>query len=507
MIGIEGIDYKKQFLVTTAISYPNAEPHIGHMYEVILADIIKNYHTILGHNTKLVTGTDEHGKKIQQTAEKQGLTPIQLCDRNVEHFKELVSSLQIEPFRFIRTTDPDHEALVRKTILKCVDFIEKEKYTGYYNVREESYVTEHEASETDYKDPVTGLPYEKKEEECFKFDLPKFKDVIIENLRKVNGFNTDSFDSKIEALQKLTISRLKTDFTWGIDFPLCSEHVVYVWFDALLNYITARNSIFKSIDPVDNRSEYGVSTISPRIMGILEEHSGHSIHVIGKDIVWFHSVIYPAILAAAEIKQYHEIYVHGFIVDSEGRKMSKSLGNVVSPKDLFSKYTVEQIRFYFFYETRTGEDLKYNEDRLIQLHNEVLVGKFFNLFQRVYKLISDINYPFHSFTDTDYDTLMYPFHLECLRVGIDKYLHECNELLSDRRPWNMTKEDKYKFFTGNFGRSFYNAVCVMACIIPEKVKEMNSRMGLKITSLPTASYNYDPTYKSFKKLERPERTG
>lgn len=464
-------------LTTTAISYPNGKPHIGHLYESIIADIICNVSKMRGLNSKLLTGTDEHGKKIQTTAEKQGITPKELCDINSEHFKTMNNQLNITPDRFIRTTDQDHKDFVKDVIEKCKPFISKELYTGYYNIREESYITEREAIETDYKDPVTGILYEQRNEESYKFNLPFFLDFIKENLHRVKGFNTNSFDEHLKELQKLTITRLKSDFTWGIDFPFDDEHIVYVWFDALLNYYTGLNSMFEPGKIV------------------------HTTHVIGKDIVRFHSVIYPAILAAANLSIYDSIYVHGFIVDNEGRKMSKSLGNVISPDDLFNKYTVDQIRFYLFYETRLGEDIKFNEERLVNLYNEILIGKFLNMFQRVYKLISDIDYPFNG----DYVII---FVGGCgdiitqIQETIDYYLSACNESITNDKPWRMNSKEKFDYFSGRFANDFYNAMIAMSIVLPEKVKELNSYMGLKIPTFPLSTYHYDPSYKSFTKISK-----
>ena len=222
-------------LVTTAISYPNGPPHIGHMYEAIIADIINRLYLGLGQNSHLLTGTDEHGKKIQQAAELRRITPQELCDSNSQIFKTMLSKSDVNYSRFIRTTDLDHIDLVKKLILKCKDLIYKTKYSGYYNIREENFITEKEAAETDFKDPVTGIPYEIKEEEAYKFKLSQFKDVINNNLHKVHGFNIKELTSRIEDLQDLTITRSKEDFTWVIDFPLDDEHIVYVWFENLLN--------------------------------------------------------------------------------------------------------------------------------------------------------------------------------------------------------------------------------------------------------------------------------
>lgn len=173
--------------------------------------------------------------------------------------------------------------------------------------------------------------------------------------------------------------------------------------------------------------------------------------------------------------------------------MSKSLGNVVYPEELFLKNTIDQIRFYFFYETSSGEDLRFNESKMIELYNGIVIDKFLNMFQRVYKLISDIEYPFSSFTKLNVNS-----SIKSLQNAVDFYLSRCNDSLTRNKPWVMNKEDKFKYFY-DFGEDFYNAMCVMACIIPEKVKELNSRMGLKIASFPVSTYSYDPSYRSFTK--------
>lgn len=462
---------KEKYLTTTAISYPNAKPHIGHMYEVILGDIIRNFYTMKGNQSKLLTGTDEHGKKIQLTAEKENVTPKELCDLNSEFFVDMNIKLGILYDRFIRTTDLDHVDLVKKSILSCSQYIKKEEYNGYYNVREETYVSSKDAAETCYRDPLTNIPYEYKEEESYSFDLPKFILTIKKNINKVKGFNVESFDDRLNDLKKITISRLKSDFTWGIDFPLDEDHIVYVWFDALLNYITGLKSLYPN--------ENGVNIT----------------HVIGKDIVWFHSVIYPAILESIGYPLYNEIYVHGFIVDNLGKKMSKSLGNVILPDELFAKYTVDQIRFYLFYETRTGEDLNFSEERLLQVYNQILVPKFLNMFQRVYKLISDIEYPF--FSARFFIIENNPDCITSLRRTINESLYTCNQMLTEHRPWTMSKEQKYAFFKDEFCTSFYLSMVSMGCVIPNKVKELNQKIGLKIPSFPSSEYNYDSLYKSF----------
>ena len=328
--------YRKPTLITTAISYPNGDPHIGHMYEAIITDFLVRSSKLFGNETYFLTGTDEHGKKIQSTAKSNSLLPIELCNINELKFRSMLKRSGINYDRFIRTTDPDHVNLVRDCIIGAEEFISKQQYVGYYNVREESYITETDASITNYKDPVTDIPYERREEENYTFKLSIFKEFIKRNLYKVRNFDTTSFNTFIENLQDLSISRQKTEeFDWGINYPNDESHIIYVWFDALLNYVTG-----------------GISLISD-----FHGESHKTIHVIGKDIVRFHAIIYPAILKSithaelgysTEYPMYDMIYVHGFVLDSNGFKMSKSLGNVIDPNYLLNKYPLEAIRYYFF---------------------------------------------------------------------------------------------------------------------------------------------------------------
>jgi methionyl-tRNA synthetase len=458
-------------LVTTAISYPNSSPHIGHMYEAIITDIINRLYKGLGQNSKLLTGTDEHGKKIEETAKINNITPKELCDHNTEAFKKMLNVTEVNYDRFIRTTDDDHIQLVKELINKCSNMIYKSKYKGYYNIREESFVSKNEASLTDFKDPITGNNYEIKEEDAYMFKLTEFKNIITEILIRVDGFDIKEIENRLINIHDLTITRNKSDFTWGIDFPLDNDHIIYVWFDALINYITGFNSLFKN-------------------------EKCYKIHVIGKDIVWFHSVIYPAILTACELPLYNQIYVHGHILDSNGRKMSKSLGNVISPDELLNEYPIEFIRFYFFSENICGNDIKFNKSIIEELGVKILINGFLNLFQRVYKLISDIPYPF---TDEPCIRLFTGLIIDGSRDQFYNELYKCNDMLTVNQPWKYSKEDKYDFFSKYFQDHFYNVMIVMASVIPNKTIELNSYLGMNLPDLPKTTYHYDPNYKSFKK--------
>jgi methionyl-tRNA synthetase len=268
-------------LVTTAISYTNGSPHIGHLYESVLSDFMKHLLIISGKNTKLLTGTDEHGKKIEETAIKNKIKPIDLCNKYSEEFKKLNNNIKTKYDNFIRTTDEDHILLVQEALKKVLDDgnIYLGTYKGWYNTREETFMSELDCKLNNYIDPVSGKPYELIEEETYYFKLSKFKNELIDYVKtlNVNEYVKNELLLKLEDLKDLSISR--TSFNWGIKFPFNDKHIVYVWFDALLNYITGKDRLFGEDDT-------------------------EIIHIIGKDIVWFHAVIYPAILLAIDKQKY-----------------------------------------------------------------------------------------------------------------------------------------------------------------------------------------------------------
>lgn len=472
-------------LVTTAISYPNSEPHIGHMYEAIYADIINRTLNIYPFNSKLLTGTDEHGKKIQSTALSKQMTPKELCDNNSILFKLMLLKIECKYERFIRTTDNDHYKIVNDSINYVFEkYVYKGTYSGYYNVREESYLSNTEALLNNFIDPVSGIPYEIRTEECYFFKLSQFKDQIIDILDRVYGFNVDSFKDRLDDLQDLCISRKKSsEFDWGIDFPNDNNHIVYVWFDALLNYITGELSIFSNNEDVVN-----------------------TVHIIGKDIVWFHSVIYPAILNACGYKMYNNILVHGFILDNNGIKMSKSLGNIITPQELLNEFPVEYIRFYFFMETNISDkscnDIKFSKERLMSISNTILVRGFYNLFQRFYKLVSNINFNFNKyiFNPTYFSVKDSIYNTENLKNKLIDSIDICNNNITYNQPWKMNLEDKLEFMQNVIGENLFIAMCILSCIIPDKIKILNSKLGFNIPGISYEQnpvYNYDPDFKSF----------
>lgn len=351
---------KEKFYITTAIDYPNAEPHIGHAYQKIIADVLARWNYFLGKDVFFLTGTDEHGKKIQESAEKANKKPREFVDEAAEKFKESWKLLNINYNRFIRTTDSDHESLVQEVIKKCYKSgdIYLGEYSGLYCVGCEAYYTEKDAIEG--KCPLHNRPLEKLKEESYFFRLSKYQKYLLNLYKKNSEFvlpkeRRNEMISRVKAgLQDLSISR--TSFNWGIPFPLNKKHVVYVWFDALFNYISGA--------------------------GKNKKYWPASLHLLGKDNGWFHAVYWPAFLKSSGFKLPKTVFIHGFLTFN-GQKISKSLGNAISPKSLVEKYGADPIRYYVCRNFVFGEDGDFSEDKLMERHNNELADKLGNLVSRV----------------------------------------------------------------------------------------------------------------------------
>lgn len=403
-------------LTTTAISYTNGKPHIGHLYELILADFLARR-----KNTPLLTGTDEHGKKIEIAARVSGVTTYDYCTHHAGLFQSLAERAQVSYARFIRTTDADHQAFVQECICRAAEKgdIYLSAYEGWYCIREETFVSDIDAESTDYKDPVSGAPYEKITEPAYFFRLSKYQDVILESLRSITIHPPSAItdlEERLHSLKDICISR--TSVHWGIPFPeqFDKGHCVYVWFDALLNYITGAKSI-----------------------GTREFH-----HIIGKDIVWFHTAIYLGILHACDLFVDYRptmITVHGFVTDKTGRKMSKSLGNVIDVDELLSAYPIEAIRFYLLYHTTLTGDVAFSTEELARCYNGILVNQFGNLFQRIVALAIPVEAEINA-------RLVVPevSSVDCsigeYFAGIQATLVSANGSLQLSRPWEVNGEER-----------------------------------------------------------------
>ncbi|GMI24512.1 hypothetical protein TeGR_g288 [Tetraparma gracilis] len=340
----------KPYYLTTAINYANGPAHMGHAYEGITADVIARYHRTTKPGAYFLTGSDEHGQKIAGVAEAQGVRPIEVTDRFVKGFQVLNQRQKVAQDDYMRTTSDRHKATCQELWRRCdkQGDIYLDNYEGWYNVREETFVTENDAKLTDYKDAVTGKPLNKVHESSYFFKMSKFQDRLKQHIRDNEAFIQPAHQRNYilkrleEPLRDLSISR--TTFDWGIKVPEGFEpgHVMYVWFDALTNYMSGVNAL-------------GTWDADPELPRCWPA----DCHLIGKDILWFHTVIWPTMLMSAGMPLPAAVFAHGFVNDSEGQKMSKSIGNVIDPHEMLDKYPVDSFRWYLCKEAPFGGELNF----------------------------------------------------------------------------------------------------------------------------------------------------
>src|SRR5712691_5714752 len=367
---------KPRYYLTTAIAYPNGPPHIGHAYEAIATDAIGRFMRLDGYDVFFLTGTDEHGMKMLQTAGREKLTPRELVERNVPRFQAMVERLECSNDAFIRTTEERHH---RASIgiwekMAANGDIYLDKYSGWYSVRDEAYYDEAETKLDDKGQRIgpQGTPVEWVEEESYFFRLSAYQQKLLDLYARVPDFvlPKERFNEVTSfvrgGLQDLSVSR--TTFDWGIRVPGNPKHIMYVWVDALTNYITALgfpdagSEKFRRFWPAD-------------------------LHVIGKDILRFHAVYWPAFLMSAGIELPRRIFSHGFLL-SRGEKMSKSVGNVIDPFALADLYGVDQLRYFFLREVPFGQDGTYSHEAIVARTNADLANDLGNLAQRSLSMIA-----------------------------------------------------------------------------------------------------------------------
>ena len=360
---------KPRFYVTTAIAYPNGRPHMGHAYEAIATDVIARFKRLDGFDVRFLTGTDEHGLKIDQAARAAGKAPKAYVDEMVAPFQSLDDALGISYDRFIRTTDEDHKALVQALWQRMAanGDLYLGRYEGWYSVRDEAYYDEGElvTGEDGAKLSPQGTPVEWTVEESWFFKLSAYQDKLLalyehnpEYIQPTSRFN------EIRAfvaggLSDLSVSR--TSFTWGIPVPGDERHVMYVWLDALANYLTGAGGLDGEWWPAD-------------------------LHVVGKDVVRFHAVYWPAFLMSAGIALPKTVFGHGFLLN-RGEKMSKSLGNVVDPAAMVERFGVDRLRWFLCREVAFGEDGSYSDEAIVERTNADLANGIGNLAQRSLSMV------------------------------------------------------------------------------------------------------------------------
>jgi methionyl-tRNA synthetase len=367
---------KPTYYITTAIAYPNGVPHIGHAYEVIATDAIARFMRLDGYDVFFLTGTDEHGQKMQQTAVKEGITPAQLVERNVPRFRAMAERLNCSNDDFIRTTEERHRrssAAIWERMEKAGD-IYLSKYSGWYSVRDEAFYDESETTPAEKGGRLgpQGTPVEWVEEESYFFRLSAYQDKLLDLYRKQPDFvlpetRLNEVASFVRGgLQDLSISR--TTFDWGIPVPGNPKHIMYVWVDALTNYLTG-------VGFPDTDSEK------------FKRYWPAALHVIGKDIVRFHAVYWPAFLMSAGIALPKRVFSHGFLFN-RGEKMSKSVGNVIDPFALADAYGADPLRFFLLREVPFGQDGNYSHDAIVARINADLANDLGNLAQRSLSMIA-----------------------------------------------------------------------------------------------------------------------
>jgi methionyl-tRNA synthetase len=441
----------EKFYITTAISYPNGAPHIGHAYEAVASDAIARFHRIDGRDVFFMTGVDEHGLKMTQTAAKEGLTPKELADRNVPLFVAMCDKLAVSYDRFIRTTEAAHyvsvQAIWRR--MEASGDIYLGTYAGWYSVRDEAFYDESETTlgGEGVRLGPQGTPVEWTEERTYFFRLSAYQDRLL----RLYADNPDFVGPETRrnevvsfvrgGLQDLSVSR--TTLSWGVPVPDAPGHVMYVWVDALTNYVTGVGYP----DEHDPRWRYWPA----------------DVHIIGKDIVRFHAVYWPAFLMSAGVPLPKRVFGHGFLFN-RGEKMSKSVGNVIDPVALADAYGVDQLRYFFMREVPFGQDGNYSHEAIVNRVNADLANDLGNLAQRSLTMIArncEGRVPKPSeFTEADRALLaladglpgkaragMKDFALHIVLADIWAVVAEANRYFASQEPWILRKQDPVRMRT------------------------------------------------------------
>ena len=441
----------KNYYITTPIYYPSAKPHMGHAYSSIIADFFARFKRIDGYRVYFLTGTDEHGLKIQRAAEKKGVEPLAFCDEISKTFKNLSKTLNLTNNDFIRTTESRHKKSVQYLWeeLKKNDDIYLSKYSGWYSVSDEAFYNEDEIEDLDNKKVAISSksPVEWVDEESYFFRLSKWEKALLEFYEKNPDFispasrKNEVISFVKSGLKDLSVSR--KSFSWGIKVPNDDDHVIYVWLDALTNYISALN--------YPNKDDELYKKFWPA-----------SVHLIGKDILRFHAIYWPAFLLAAKITPPKKVYGHGWILSNE-EKMSKSKGNILDPLEIIKQYGLDPLRYYLIKEVSFGNDGNISQERLEDCINSDLANNFGNLCQRVSAFAiknCDNKVPEKiKFENDDIKILdEYSQNLDKLRSEIDNQninyyidyivnrLFEANKYFNDQEPWKK-KDDKIRLNT------------------------------------------------------------
>ena len=508
---------KKNFYITTPIYYPSGKPHMGHAYSSILADIFARFKRLEGYNVHYLTGTDEHGLKIEREAKKNNKDTKAFCDEISVKFKDLTRILNLSNDDFIRTTEKRHYKSVEEIWNRLIDSkdIYLGKYSGWYSISDEAYYEDDEIIEENNKKVAksSGSSVDWVEEDSYFFKLSKWGDKLLE-LYKTNpkfilpaSRRNEVIKFVEKGLKDLSVSR--TSFSWGIPVPKNKKHIIYVWLDALTNYLSALNfpdtndKLYKNFWPAD-------------------------IHLIGKDILRFHAIYWPAFLMASKLPLPKRVYGHGWILSDE-RKMSKSLGNILDPIDIINKYGIDQLRYYLTKEVSLGNDGNISLENLKKCINNDLANNFGNLCQRVFSFIeknfkgkipkkikdNSIDKSFNDEITKDLKSLIELMDNQDLNSYIKKvvdFSFNANKYFNDNEPWSLKKSDSERMgdIVSSITKQILNITLLLSPIIPKTCEVILDTLNIKkedriIDSIKKDVLNYDVPIKKneilFKKVD------
>ena len=468
----------KNYYITTPIYYVNDKPHIGHAYTTILADTLSRFRQLINQKTFFLTGLDEHGLKVQQAAEKNEANPQDHCDTMAPAFLELWKKLNIQYSDFIRTTEKRHIQVVQNILTEVYNNgdIYKDKYEGWYSISEERFITKKELDSGLFRD------VKKIEEENYFFKMSKYQKQLIKKIEDDNQFIQPSTRKNEvlgflkQDLSDLCISRPKNRLEWGIEIPFDKDYVTYVWFDALINYISS--------------PKYSEDK------NYFEENWPADVHLIGKDILTTHSVYWPTMLMSLGLPLPKTIFAHGWwLTDKE--KMSKSLGNVISPLMLIDEFGVDSVRYYLMSEMVLGLDATFSMDSFIKRYNSDLANDLGNLVSRISTLIDknfdgiipqsneDQNDLSNQLSKIDIEEKLNAFKMDGLIQNIMDFIRSINVYMEKNQPWKLVKEDKdlAGSVLYNAAESLRIATLMLSPVMPQKSQEILETLGSNDSSL------------------------
>ena len=473
------------YYITTPIYYVNDKPHIGHAYTTLACDVLARFKRLDGYDVKFLTGTDEHGQKVETSAEKAGIDPQTFTDQVSQNFRDLTKACNFSNDDFIRTTEDRHKNACQKLwqVLEDKGFIYLGSYAGWYAVRDEAFYTETELTKNADGKRIapTGAEVEWVEEPSYFFKLSAFEDKLLALYENDPSFvGPDSRRNEVISfvkggLRDLSVSR--TTFNWGVQVPGNNDHIMYVWLDALTNYLTAIGY------PDEKAAEY-------------QKFWPADLHMVGKDILRFHAIYWPAFLMAADLPLPKRIFAHGWWTN-EGQKISKSVGNVIDPNALIEEYGLDQVRYFMMREVPFGKDGDYSKQAMISRMNGDLANDIGNLAQRVLSMVfknCEGRIPEHGdFTNADkelldsvaalHDKLRNDFDKQSFHRGLESVwnvISAANKYVDEQAPWGLKKTDLARMRTVLYvlTETIRQIAILLQPVMPESMEKMLNQLSL-----------------------------